>query len=32
VFEVDVDPEISRRARKSVERMVEIGQPSRGGE
>ncbi|MDQ1487151.1 MAG: quinolinate synthase [Actinomycetota bacterium] len=32
VFEVDVDPEVSRRARKSVERMVEIGQPSRGGE
>ena len=32
VFEVDVDPAISARARRSVERMIEIGSPSRGGE
>jgi quinolinate synthase len=32
VFEVDVDPVISSRARRSVERMIEIGSPSRGGE
>jgi quinolinate synthase len=29
--EVDVDPEIARRARRSVQRMIEIGQPG-GGE
>jgi quinolinate synthase len=28
---VDVDPEIARRARASVQRMIEIGQPG-GGE
>ena len=32
VFEVDVDPEIAARARRSVERMIQIGSPSRGGE
>jgi len=32
LFEVDVDPDIAARARKSVERMIEIGSPSRGGE
>ena len=32
VFEVDVDPEVAARARHSVERMIEIGSPSRGGE
>ena len=32
VFEVDVDPQIAARARRSVERMIEIGSPSRGGE
>jgi quinolinate synthase len=31
VDEVDVDPEIARRARRSVRRMIEIGQPG-GGE
>jgi quinolinate synthase len=29
--EVDVDPEVARRARRSVQRMIEIGQPG-GGE
>jgi len=29
--EVDVDPEIARRARASVQRMIEIGSPG-GGE
>jgi quinolinate synthase len=32
VFEVDVDPVVASRARASVERMIEIGSPSRGGE
>jgi quinolinate synthase len=32
VFEVDVDPEVAARARHAVERMIEIGSPSRGGE
>jgi quinolinate synthase len=32
VFEVDVDPVTASRARQSVERMIEIGSPSRGGE
>jgi len=32
VFEVDVDPDIAARARTSVERMIAIGSPSRGGE
>ncbi len=32
VFEVDVAPEIAERARASVERMIAIGNPSRGGE
>jgi quinolinate synthase len=32
VFEVDVDPDTAARARRSVERMIEIGSPSRGGE
>lgn len=32
VFEVDVEPEIAARARESVERMIAIGTPSRGGE
>jgi quinolinate synthase len=32
VFEVDVAPEIADRARGSVERMIAIGNPSRGGE
>jgi quinolinate synthase len=32
VFEVDVDAETADRARISVERMIAIGQPSRGGE
>jgi quinolinate synthase len=31
-FEVDVDPAVAARARRSVERMIEIGSPSRGGE
>ncbi len=30
--EIEVDAETAERARRSVERMVEIGQPSRGGE
>jgi quinolinate synthase len=32
VFEVDVDPAIADAARASVERMIAIGSPSRGGE
>jgi quinolinate synthase len=32
VFEVDVAPEVADRARSSVERMIAIGNPSRGGE
>jgi len=32
VFEVEVDPDTAARARRSVERMIEIGSPSRGGE
>ena len=32
VFEVDVEPAIADRARASVERMIAIGSPSRGGE
>ncbi len=32
VFEVDVPPDIADRARSSVERMIAIGSPSRGGE
>jgi quinolinate synthase len=32
VFEVDVEPVTAARARQSVERMIEIGSPSRGGE
>jgi quinolinate synthase len=32
LFEVDVDPAIAARARASVERMIAIGSPSRGGE
>jgi quinolinate synthase len=32
VFEVQVDPDTASRARASVERMIEIGSPSRGGE
>jgi quinolinate synthase len=32
VFEVDVDPDVAARARASVERMIAIGSPSRGGE
>jgi quinolinate synthase len=32
VFEVDVNPTVAARARHSVERMIEIGSPSRGGE
>lgn len=32
VFEVDVPPAIADRARLSVERMIAIGSPSRGGE
>jgi quinolinate synthase len=32
LFEVDVDPVTAKRARSSVERMIEIGSPSRGGE
>jgi quinolinate synthase len=31
-FDVDVDPIVAARARRSVERMIEIGSPSRGGE
>jgi quinolinate synthase len=31
-FEVDVDAAVAARARRSVERMIEIGSPSRGGE
>jgi quinolinate synthase len=31
-FEVNVDPGVAARARRSVERMIEIGSPSRGGE
>jgi quinolinate synthase len=32
VFEVDVDPAIAARARTAVERMIAVGNPSRGGE
>ncbi|PRY02092.1 quinolinate synthase NadA [Allonocardiopsis opalescens] len=32
VTEITLDEETARRARRSVERMIEIGQPSRGGE
>jgi quinolinate synthase len=32
LFEVGVDPVTAKRARSSVERMIEIGSPSRGGE
>ena len=32
LFEVDVDPVVAARARASVERMIAIGSPSRGGE
>jgi quinolinate synthase len=32
LFEIDVPADVSSRARSSVERMIAIGQPSRGGE
>jgi quinolinate synthase len=32
VFEVEVAPDIADRARNAVERMIAIGNPSRGGE